>query len=81
MRTSTKLAKSFTIDREVAEYVEKTRSGHSASERVNEMLTRAMRQERYERFAVEAEEFFRAPEGRTGTQAFQSASIRAITRD
>ena len=83
MSSSTKLAKSFTIDREVEQYVNDTKGSRSASERVNELLTAAIRQEQYAKFEAEAEAFFCAAgdRERKETQALQVASIRAITRD
>ena len=83
MSVPTKLAKSFTIDREVEKYVAETKGNRSASERVNELLISAMKLERYERFGAEAEAFFRTvgERERKSAHGFQSASIRSITRD
>ena len=83
MSINTKLAKSFTIDREIDRYVNETKGGRSASERVNELLTAAMQQEMNARFEAEAEAFFQAPaaQERKEARAFQSASIRTMIRD
>jgi hypothetical protein len=43
-----RLAKSFTIEADIKEYVDETKDDRSASERVNELLRRAMIQEQYE---------------------------------
>jgi hypothetical protein len=83
MSTSTKIAKSFTLEREVSEYVAHTKGEQSASERVNQLLKRAMLQERYDRLEAEAEMFFASvkPAEQKASRAFQAASIRSITRD
>lgn len=87
MRISNRLAKSFTLEREINEYVTRTKGEHSASERVNQLLKRAMQQELYANLEAEAEEFFVSVKDkdkdkeRRENHAFQVASIRAITRD
>jgi hypothetical protein len=83
MGGSVKMAKSFTIEPEVDRYISSTKGERSASERVNEMLKKAMVQERNERLEAEARVFY-AKAGaaeRKGTRAFQAAAVRAITRD
>lgn len=82
-----KVAKSFTIESDISEYLLETKGERSASERVNELLRRAMIQEQYERLEAEAARFFsqsrsnvRKGERRT-TKAFQQASIRSLGRD
>lgn len=83
MSINTRMARSFTLEREVSEYVTRTKGEHSASERVNQLLKRAMQQERYAKLEAEAQEFFASVKDseRKETRAFQSASIRSITRD
>ena len=82
MRTVMRLAKSFTIEAEISEYVEETKGDRSASERVNELLRRAMIQEQYDRLEAEAAEFFRDARGeRTEAKAFQKESLRTFGRD
>jgi hypothetical protein len=83
MSKSTRMAKSFTLEREVSEYVTLTKGERSASERVNQLLKRAMLQERHDRLEAEAEAFFASVKDteRKGTRAIQAASIRSITRD
>jgi len=62
-----RLAKSYTIEPEVNSYVLATKGDASASERVNELLKRAIAQERYERLEQEAAAFFAAEaDHRTG---------------
>ncbi len=78
-----RLAKSFTIEPEVNDYVARTKGEQSASERVNDLLRRAMLQEKYERLEAEAEAFFAgaSPRERKETQAFQMSAIRTFKRD
>lgn len=42
------LAKSFTIEPDLLEYVEETKGDASASKRINQLLRRAMIQEQYD---------------------------------
>jgi len=77
-----RLAKSFTIEPEINEYVDETKGNRSASERVNELLRRAMLQERYDRLEAEVAAFFRdAKADRDEAKAFQKASLRSLGRD
>jgi hypothetical protein len=77
-----RVAKSFTIDPDVNEYVDTTKGDHSASDRVNELLKRAIAQERYQRLEGEAEQFFAAEDpGRAETQAVQKAALKTFDRD
>ena len=67
----------------MVEYITHTRAGQSASERVNELLKRAIAQEEEERLAMEAQAFFREapPEEREESHAFQTATRRSLARD
>ncbi len=70
------------MDRSILDYLQRTRSRRSRSERVNELLRRAILEEQYEALAREAAEFFAAT-GRTEraeSRAFARASRRSITR-
>ena len=79
MRTS----KSFTIEREIDKYVANTRGERSASDRVNELLKRAILQERLEKLEEEAAAFFSDARNATrkDARAFQKASMRTLARD
>jgi hypothetical protein len=83
MSSATRMAKSFTIEPEINDYVSSTKGEHSASERVNELLHRAIQLEKYERLEREAETFFSAvgEKERAGTRAFQKAALRTFERD
>jgi hypothetical protein len=77
-----RLAKSFMVDEEINEYVDTTKGNRSASERVNELLRRAMLEEQYEQLEAEAAAFFaRVADGRREAKAFQNASLRTFDRD
>ena len=77
-----RIAKSFTIDPEVSDYIDLTKGDHSASDRVNELLRRGIAQEKSERLASEAAMFFSLEsDHRTGTKAFQKAALRTFGRD
>jgi hypothetical protein len=82
VRKYMRLAKTFTIEPEINEYVDATKGHASASERVNELLRLAMIQEQYERLEAEAAEFF-ADIKADGAEAksFQKAALRTFGRD
>jgi hypothetical protein len=78
-----RLAKTFTIEPDINEYVDETKGDRSASERVNELLRRAIIEEQYERLDAEAAAFFadESKADRGGTKAMQKASLRTFSRD
>jgi hypothetical protein len=77
-----RIPKSFTLEEELSQYLENTKGDGSASDRVNELLRRAMVQEQYDRLEAEAADFF-ADRGadRTETKALQKAALRTFKRD
>ena len=83
MAKAARFSKSFTIDRSILDYLQRTRSNRSRSERVNELLRRAILDEQYEALEREAAEFFAAAgeTERAETRAFVAASRRSIARD
>jgi hypothetical protein len=78
-----RIAKSFTLDAEVSDYVDGTKGDRSASDRVNELLRLAIRAEQYERLDAEAASFFgKSTESeRKETFAFQDAALKTFQRD
>jgi hypothetical protein len=78
-----RFSKSFTLEPEISEYVTSTKGNGSASDRVNDLLRRAMLQEKYELLEKEAAAFFSAAstKERTEADAFQRAAIRTLERD
>jgi len=82
MSKTTRIAKCFTIEREISDYIVNTKGERPASQRVNELLRRAMLEEQYERLEREAASFFSdiGKAERRETRALQRASLRSITR-
>lgn len=78
-----RLVKSFTIEPDINDYVDETKGNRSASERVNELLRRAIIEEQYERLDAEAAAFFgdNSKADRAETKAMQKASLRTFGRD
>jgi len=77
-----RISKSFTIEPEISNYLDETKGQRSTSDRVNDLLRRAMIQEQYERLEAEAAEFFAdAQSDRTEAKEFQKASLRTFGRD
>ncbi len=74
---------SFTIEETVLAALKNTSGKRSVSERVNELLKRALEQERQERLEREAAAFFakQTAEEREETRAFQKASLQTLTRE
>ncbi len=82
MSKATRFSKSFTVDRSILDYLQRTRSSRSRSERVNELLRRAILEEQYEVLEREAAEFFAVTgkRERAESRAFAAASRRTFTR-
>jgi hypothetical protein len=78
-----KTAKSVTLDAAVIAAVERTRNGRSVSDRVNELVKRGLRAEKYEQLAREAAVFFSKPDPdeRAERKGFSKATKRALARD
>jgi Arc/MetJ family transcription regulator len=74
-------AKSFTISDEILIEIANTKGTGSTSERVNELLRRALELERRERLELEAAEFFRNDKDSVRERvAYQKASKEALSR-
>ena len=83
MKNATRMVKSYSIDPEIGEYVAATKGNISASERVNDLLRRAIIQEQEEKLEAEAAAFFASLKGkrRKTTLDFQRAALRTFERD
>ncbi len=71
------------MDRSILDYLQRTRSSRSRSDRVNELLRRAILDEQYEALEKEAAEFF-AGAGKTErdeSRAFAEGSRRSLERE
>ena len=82
MTVATRLTKSFSIDRELIQEVEKTKGSSSTSERVNALLRAGLELERQRSLHSEAAAFFRNEGSDRGVRkAFLKAGIKSMTRD
>jgi predicted CopG family antitoxin len=74
-------AKTFTINSEVLTEIANTKGARSTSERVNELLKRALELERRERLEQEAARFFANSQDDVRERAaFQKASKEVLSR-
>lgn len=80
-------ATSLTISEDVIAEIVSTKQGRSLSDRVNELLRRALLLERHERLEQEASEFFAAEKMRNNKdevaerRAYRNATRRSLARD
>jgi hypothetical protein len=83
MGKTRRTSQSFTVDRAILDYVQRTRSHRSRSERVNELLHRAILREQYEVLEKQAAEFYSTAgkRERAETRAFSRASQRTLARE
>lgn len=74
---------SFTLDKDLLDYLSRTRRGRSRSQRVNELLRQAVEIEKERRLEAEAAAFFRTapPSERAETRAFQRTARKSWDRD
>ena len=75
-------AKSFTISEDILTEIANTKGSGSTSERVNELLKRALELERRERLEQEAAEFFATDNNESVREraAYLKASKQALSR-
>jgi len=79
---ATRTTRSFSLERELLNEVERTKGSASTSERVNNLLKVGLEIERRQSLYAEVAEFFSASdEDRAARHAFQEASLKSITRD
>jgi|KBSMisStaDraftv2_1062788.scaffolds.fasta_scaffold449696_2 hypothetical protein len=76
-----RIAKTLTVEESLLAEVERTKGESSVSERVNQLLARALELERQDALQREAALFYSGAEGRQEERSFQKASLRSITRD
>ncbi len=83
LRAALRTTKSYSLDPDILDYIEKTKGELSASERVNQLLRQAMLTDQYRALEQEAAEFFSATsrEERKEAKAFQAATRRSLARD
>jgi hypothetical protein len=78
-----RIPKTLTVEQSVLTEVERTKGDASTSGRVNELLKRALEQERREQLEQEAERFYAVAnqQDREEERAFQKATQRTLMRD
>ena len=76
-----RIPKTLTVEQSVLADVERTKGERSTSERVNELLKRALELERLDELEREAALFYSGAKDRQEERAFQKASLRSLTRD
>ncbi len=76
-----RIPKTLTVEESLLAAVERTKGEASTSERVNELLARALELERQDELEREAARFYSGVKDRREESSFQKASLRSITRD
>jgi len=78
-----RIPKTLTVEESVLADVERTKGNRSMSERVNELLKRALEMEQRDELEREAALFYATgnPESRREERAFRKASLRSLTRE
>ncbi len=76
-----RIPKTLTVEESLLAEVERTRGDASTSERVNELLARALDLERQDNLEREAARFYSGMRDRREERSFQKASLRSIARD
>jgi hypothetical protein len=78
-----RIPKTLTVEESVLAIVERTKGDRSTSERVNELLKRALDLEQQDELEREAARFYSAenPTDRQEERAFQKVSVRSLTKD
>ena len=82
MPATNRITKSFSLERELFQELERTKGVVSTSERVNRLLKVGLEMERRQSLHSEAAAFFAADiEDRAERLAFHEASLKKISRD
>ena len=82
MPTGSKIARTFTLEKDLLQLIERTKGKVSASARVNALLKAGLDAERRLNLEREAAEFFQAePDDRAERSAFRAASIKSLSRE
>jgi hypothetical protein len=76
-----RIPKTLTVEESLLAEVERTKGEGSTSERVNELLARALKLERQDELEREAALFYSGSQDRREERSFQKASLRSITGD
>ena len=83
MASAARTTRTFSLEKQVLEEVERTKGPVSTSARVNQLLKAGLESERRRNLHAEASRFFTSEpdKDRTARRAFLSASVKSITRD
>jgi hypothetical protein len=81
MPAATKTTKTISVEKDLLRRIEQTRGDASTSARINQLLKAGLEAERRLGLYREAEDFFKVEDERAERRAFQSAALRAISRD
>jgi hypothetical protein len=82
MPVRNKVAKTFSLERDLLQLIEQTRGAVSSSQRVNELLKAGLEAESRRKLEQEAADFFGSQaDDRSERRTFQSASIRSLSRE
>jgi hypothetical protein len=82
MSAGPKIARTFTLERDLLQLVERTKGKVSASARVNELLKAGLEAERRRGLEREAAEFFHTePDDPAERAAFRASSIKSLSRE
>jgi hypothetical protein len=73
--------KSFSLEKEVLKWVEKSKGPASTSERVNELLKMGLLMEQRRKLDQESADFFQSDTDKRTRKAFQSASAKSFSRE
>jgi hypothetical protein len=76
-----RVPKTLTLEESLLAAVERTKGEGSTSERVNQLLKRALDLEREIELEREAARFYSSTDDRQEERAFQKASLRSIARE
>lgn len=76
-----RIPKTLTLEESLLTEVERTKGESSTSERVNQLLTRALELDRQDELEREAALFYSGKKDRHEERVFQKASKHSITRD
>lgn len=78
---SAKTAKTVSLDVELLQQIERTKGRASTSERVNQLLRSGLEAEQQRLLYQEAAEFFSDNDDRPERRAYQTATLRSLSRE
>ena len=76
-----RIPKTLTLEESLLAEVERSKGARSTSERVNQLLKRALDLEQEDELEREAARFYSSANNRREERSFQKASLRSIARD